>query len=128
MVPPKSKFRHYLHDTNTGRCFVTVARREQDIPANRDEAAPAAQSFAETLQALDDTDLHPHTGTSPIHLARDPTGTTLGNALHNMIQKMITSEINRIVEAKLKTDMSQVAKEALMDMLPTGHAAASNGL
>lgn len=41
------------------------------MPVNRDEAVPAPQLFAEVLQALVDTDRHPHAGTLTTDLVRD---------------------------------------------------------
>lgn len=41
---------------------------------------------------------------------------------------MITTKVDRIMEAKLKAGMHQVAVKALIDLLPTGQADAGNSL
>lgn len=41
---------------------------------------------------------------------------------------MFTSEAERVMEEKFKTEHTQGAEKALMDMLTTDHAAATNGL
>lgn len=41
---------------------------------------------------------------------------------------MVTSDVDRIVDTKLKTKHTQAAEEALMDILKTCYAAASAGL
>lgn len=45
-----------------------------------------------------------------------------------MVQRVITSEVDRVMEEKFKTQHTQAVGEALMVMLTTDHAAATNGL
>lgn len=51
-----------------------------------------------------------------------------GSPIHNIMKRMITFEVDRIMKAKLKNGMHWDAEKALMDLLSTGQAAASNGL
>lgn len=42
-----------------------------------------------------------------------------------MMQRMITIEIDRIMEAKINIKMSRATEKALIDLPSSGHAAAS---
>lgn len=47
---------------------------------------------------------------------------------HQMTQRMITSDVDCATEMKFKTEHTQTAKKALMDMLTTGNAVTTSGL
>lgn len=50
------------------------------------------------------------------------------SSLHQMMQRMTNSEVDRVVKAKLKADMSQAAEKALTNFPSTGYRATSGGL
>lgn len=53
MVPPSSKLKTFLHDDNSGRLFVILARRVLNAPI-LDKVVSTPQSFHKILQSLDD--------------------------------------------------------------------------
>lgn len=51
-----------------------------------------------------------------------------GSPLQQMMQNMIASQVDRIVNAKLQAKHTHAAEDALVDMLKTGYLAATDGV
>lgn len=90
-----------LPDANTDRSLVQIARRGSNAYQNRDDGAQVSQAFAEELQTLDYTNRHPFPEASEVDLTQDPIRMSAKTPLHIMIQMMITTVDDRIVEAKI---------------------------
>lgn len=117
MVPLLSGLDHILHETDTGRSFVTVTCGGSNAPTC-DGVMSTPQSFSKALQALADSDHCPY--------QRDQGSMTRVTKLtcyptrHQIIRRMITFEVIRIVEKRLKTKHTQEAADALIYILKTG--------
>lgn len=92
MVPSMCEPERFLHDANTRRLLVTIARRIPSAPAARDEAASAPQSFAKALKTLDNADRRPKQETSRITRAQGQIDMSSSFPLHQLVQRVITSE------------------------------------
>lgn len=127
MVSCLSKTIRFLQDTNTGRLLVIVAHMYPNA-LTHDEVASIPQSFAEVLRVLDHPDHCLQPETSRINLERHEIYMSFHSPLHQMMQRIMTSEADSLVEVKLMTKHTWAIKEALMDMLKTCYDAVSASL
>lgn len=97
--------------------FFGTARRDLSLSAARNNAAKAFEQFAEALQALPNTNRYPYPNTLVIDLPQDPIRKNPKVLLLDMMQRMVTTEIDRIMGAKINTEMFRDAEEVLMDLL-----------
>lgn len=80
------------------------------------------------MQALDDFSRLPDRETSKNDFLHDAIDMSPGSSLHQVIRRLITSEVQRVTKKKFKIEHILAAVEALIDMLAANHAVASNSL
>lgn len=124
MFPPMSEQERFRRDTNTGRSFVIKARRDPNTFATHGDAAQAPQPDDEAVQVLDNTCRRPYPETSGVHLTHNQIRRSPVSPLHDIMQRIITAVVDRIMEAKINLEMSRVAEKATMGLLTSGLAAA----
>lgn len=126
-VPCMDEPERFMHDANTGRKFVSVARGELSAPTTHEIATSVPQSFTEALRALNDSNGHPQQETSMFDLAHGSISKPLNTSFRHKVQRIIASKVDRGMEERFKTEHAQATKEALTDVLATGHVAKANG-
>lgn len=127
MIPPFSEPEHFLPNPNTSSMFITVAHKQPNAEAH-DSFVSAFQSFAEALQALSDSNWRPRSDTWGTNQTRVHLVVARNSLLQTTVQRVITSDIDRIMEMKLNTRQTGPAEEALILRVKTFYAAATASL
>lgn len=113
MVSLLSEHECFLHEDGTGWSFTAVVCKDPNVSATCDRVSSTAQLLAEELQVLNDLGHRPQLVTPRMDHTREQVEMSFNSPFHKMMRIMITFDVDRIVEAKLKTKHTQVTEEAL---------------